>query len=56
MKFANVMFLHASVCPQGGGIPACLAGGIPACLSGLQGCVCIPACLAGFQAYTQGGA
>ena len=25
-KFAKVMFLHVSVCPQGGGIPACLAG------------------------------
>ena len=32
------MFLQVSVCPQGGGIPACLAGGIPACLAaGLQG-------------------
>ena len=28
---------YMSVCPQGGGIPACLAGGIPACLAGLQG-------------------
>ena len=32
------MFLHVSVCPQGGGggFPECLAGGIPACLAGLQ--------------------
>ena len=37
MKFAKVMFLHVSVCPQGGGIPACIAGGIPACLAGIQG-------------------
>ena len=47
------MFLQVSVCPQGGGIPACLAGGIPACLAaGLGGG--IPACLVGFQAHTQG--
>ena len=38
-KFAKVMFLHVSVFPQGGGIPACLTGGIPACLAGLQGSV-----------------
>ena len=25
-KFAKFMFLHVSVCPRGGGIPACLAG------------------------------
>ena len=35
-KFAKVMFLHVSVCPRGGGIPACLAGGIPAWLAGLR--------------------
>ena len=53
-KFAKVMFLQVSVCPQGGGIPACIAGGIPACLAGG-----IPACLAGLQgalqAHTRGG-
>ena len=38
-KFANVMFLHVSVFPQGGGIPACLTDGIPACLAGLPGSV-----------------
>ena len=36
-KFAKFMFLHMSVCPQGGGIPEFLAGGNPACLAGLQG-------------------
>ena len=50
------MFLQVSVCPQGGGIPACLAGHIPACLAGLPGGGCIPACLAGFQVHSQGGA
>ena len=54
-KFRKVMFLHVSVCPQGGGIPACIADGIPACLAAaLQGGG-ISACLAGFQAHTQGG-
>ena len=33
------MFLHVSVFPQGGGIPACLTGDIQACLAGLQGSV-----------------
>ena len=28
-KFAKVMFLHVSVCPQGAGIPACIAGFCP---------------------------
>ena len=37
-EVAKVMFLQVSVCPRGGGIPACLAaglrgGGIPACPS-----------------------
>ena len=37
-EVAKVKFLQVSVCPQGGGIPACFAGGIPACLAaGLQG-------------------
>ena len=32
------MFLHMSVCLQGGGILACIAGGIPACpAAGFQG-------------------
>ena len=31
-KFAKVMFLHVSVCPQGGGC----GGVIPACLAGFQ--------------------
>ena len=43
------MFLQVSVCPQGGGIPACLAGGIPACLAAggclLPGCACSWGCL-----------
>ena len=34
-EVAKVMFLRVSVCPQGGGIPACLAGGILA--AGLRG-------------------
>ena len=39
-KFRKVMFLHMSVCPQRGGIPACIADGIPACLAAaLQGVV-----------------
>ena len=44
-RSAKVMFLHVSVCPQGRGIPACLADGIPACLTGLQGCVCVYPCM-----------
>ena len=32
------MFLHVSVCPQGGAIPVCIVGVIPACLAaGLGG-------------------
>ena len=44
---AKVMVLHTCVCPQGRGIPACLAAGV-------QGGGGTPACLAGFQAHTQG--
>ena len=40
-KFAKVMFLHVSVCPQGGGVSqhalqvSVYRGGIPACIAGL---------------------
>ena len=62
-KFAKVMFLQVSVCPGGGGIPACIAGGIPACLAaggGISACIAggIPACLAaggGIPACIAGG-
>ena len=37
------MFLQVSVCPQGGGIPACLTGGIPACLAAGLGGGVVPA-------------
>ena len=42
MKFAKVMFLQVSVCPQGGGVHgrgACVAGGQGACVAGVGACM-----------------
>ena len=54
MKFAKFMFLHVSVCPQGGWYPSMPCRWYPSMPCRSPG-VCIPACLASFQANTQGG-
>ena len=37
-KFAKVMFLQASVCPQGGGVRGCSWGGCVVAPGGVRGC------------------
>ena len=54
------MFLHVSVCPQGGEVVSQhalqVSGGVYPSMPCRSPGGCIPACLAGFQAHTLGGA